>query len=249
VKCSEISVVVTTFNEAENVERCLASVRGFGEVVVVDSFSGDDTVARCRPHATAVYQRPYRSPPDQKNWAVARARNDWVLVLDADEELEPELRDEIEALAPGTAPGFWIRRRSDYLGRTIRGCGWQRDRVLRLYDRRRGHYPESRVHEEVVVDGLAGMLRSRLHHRPYRDVAHHLGKIDAYTSLGARQYLERGGRAPVVRMCTHPPFRFLRMYLLQGGFRDGYPGFILCLLSAYSVFLKYAKAWELSRRA
>lgn len=244
---SNISVIVTTFNEAATVAQCLDSARGFGEVIVVDSFSGDETVSLCRERASVVYQRPYRSPPDQKNWAVDRARNDWVLVLDADETLTPDVRREIEALPADGAAGYWIRRDSAYLGRPIRRCGWQRDKVLRLYDRRRGRYPTAHVHEEIRIDGRAPVLRGRLCHTPYRDLAHHLRKIDSYTTSGARQYLDRGGRAPVLRMLADPPLRFLRMYVLQRGFLDGYPGFVLCLMSAYSVFLKYAKAWEFSR--
>jgi glycosyltransferase involved in cell wall biosynthesis len=240
-------VIVTARDESANLGRCLESVRGFGEIIVVDSFSGDDTVEIARRHRATVYQRPYRSPPDQKNWAVARARSDWVLVLDADEWLEADLLREIEQLSPGQRAGFWIYRRSEYLGRLIRGCGWQRDRVLRLYDRRRGRYPDARVHEEVSLDGPAGRLRARLRHRPYRDVAHHLQKIDEYTARGAHQALERGLRAPALRLLVDPPFRFFRMYVLQLGVRDGYPGLVLCLLSAASVFLKYARARELKR--
>jgi glycosyltransferase involved in cell wall biosynthesis len=243
----DISVIVTTRNEAENLPRCLESVRGFGEIIVVDSFSGDQTVEIARRGRAIVFQRPYRSPSDQKNWAVARAQHDWVLVLDADEWIDAALRAEIDALAPGACAGFWIFRRSEYLGRPIRGCGWQRDRVLRLYDRRRGHYPEARVHEEVALDGPAGRLRTRLGHRPYRDIAHHIEKIDDYTARGARQAVERGLRAPWLHLLLHPPFRFVRMYLLQLGVRDGYPGLVLCLLSSAGVFLKYARAWELKR--
>jgi glycosyltransferase involved in cell wall biosynthesis len=247
MKLRDISVIVTTRDEAANIGRCLASARGFGELIVVDSFSGDETVAIARRERVTVFQRPYMSPPDQKNWAVARARHDWVLVLDADEWLDDPLRAEIAALDPGGRAGFWIYRRSEYLGRPIRGCGWQRDRVLRLYDRRRGRYPAALVHEEVELDAPAGRLRARLHHRPYRDVAHHLAKIDAYTAKGARQALDRGLRAPWFHLLLHPPFRFIRMYLLQLGIRDGYPGLVLCLLGAASVFLKYARAWELKR--
>jgi glycosyltransferase involved in cell wall biosynthesis len=243
----DISVIITTRNEAANLPRCLESVRGFGEIIVVDSFSADETVAIARREHATVFQRPYLSPPDQKNWAVARARHDWVLVLDADEWLNQALRSEIEAVAPGDCAGFWIYRRSEYLGRPIRGCGWQRDRVLRLYDRRRGHYPEARVHEEVALGGRAGRLRARLGHRPYRDVSHHIEKIDDYTARGARQAVERGLRAPWLYLMLHPPFRFLRMYILQLGIRDGYPGLVLCLLSSAGVFLKYARAWELKR--
>jgi glycosyltransferase involved in cell wall biosynthesis len=243
----DISVIVTARDEAGNIGRCLDSAAGFGEVMVVDSFSGDETVEMARRARATVYQRVYESPPDQKNWAVDRARHDWVLVLDADEWLDDALRGEIEALSPGKDAGFWIHRRSEYLGRPIRGCGWQRDRVLRLYDRRRGRYPAALVHEEVAVDGTVGRLRARLDHRPYRDVAHHLQKIDLYTASGARQALDRGLRAPWLHLLLHPPFRFIRMYLLQLGIRDGYPGLVLCLLSAAGVFLKYARAWELKR--
>jgi glycosyltransferase involved in cell wall biosynthesis len=247
VKLAEISVVVTTRDEGANLARCLRSAAGFGEMIVVDSFSGDATIEIARRAGATIFQRPYVSPPDQKNWAVERARHDWVLVLDADEWLDQPLRAEIEALAAGAHSGFWIYRRSEYLGRSIRGCGWQRDKVLRLYHRGRGRYPDALVHEEVVVDGAVGRLRARLHHRPYRDIAHHFEKIDAYTTRGARQALARGLRAPWMSMLFHPPFRFLRMYILQLGIRDGYPGLALCLLSSASVFLKYSKAWELKR--
>ncbi len=244
-----ISVIVTARNEAENLPPCLASVHGFGEIIVVDSFSSDATVEIARREHATIFQRTYRSPSDQKNWAVARARHDWVLVLDADEWVPEQLRAEIAALDVADCAGFWIYRRSEYLGRPIRGCGWQRDKVLRLYDRRRGDYPEARVHEEVVLKGRAGRLRGRLGHRPYRDVAHHLEKIDDYSARGARQAVERGLRAPWLHLMLHPPFRFLRMYILQLGIRDGYPGLVLCLLSSASVFLKYARAWELKRAA
>ena len=241
----EITVIVTTRDEAANITRCLESVRGFGEVIVVDSFSGDDTVERARREHVTVFQRAYASPPDQKNWAVDRARHEWVLVLDADEWLDGALRAEIDALVPGARAGFWIHRRSEYLGRPIRGCGWQRDKVLRLYDRRRARYPDALVHEEVTANGPVGHLKARLNHRPYRDVAHHLQKIDVYTANGAQQALRRGLRAPWLHLLLRPPFRFIRMYILQLGFRDGYPGLVLCLLSSASVFLKYARTWEL----
>jgi glycosyltransferase involved in cell wall biosynthesis len=249
VKLCDITLVVTTRDEAANLPRCLDGARAFGEVIVVDSFSADATVAVARAAGATVFQRPYVSPPDQKNWAVARARHDWVLILDADEWMDDALCAEIEALPADHADGYWIYRRSEYLGRAIRGCGWQRDKVLRLYDRRRAHYPEALVHEEVEVAGAVGKLRARLGHRPYRDVAHHLEKIHAYTARGARQAVDRGLRVPWFHLWLHPPFRFVRMYVLQLGICDGYPGLVLCLMASASVFLKYARAWELKRSA
>jgi len=244
-----ISVVVTTFNESGNIERCLESVRGFREVVVVDSFSTDGTVDVARRHGATTYLRPYLSAADQKNWALDAVRSDWVLIVDADEEVTAGLRAEIEALPDDGVGGYWIRRQSVYLGRTIRGCGWQRDKVLRLFERGRGRYNEVSVHEEVALSGTASILRERLVHYPYRDVAQHLRKINEYSTRGARDVAARGMRWPLLRAFSHPPLRLLRMYVWQRGFRDGPQGFILCLLSAYSVFLKYAKAWELSRRS
>lgn len=242
---AEVSVVVTSYNEAENIGRCLESVRGFDEVVLVDSFSTDGTLEIARLHRATIYSRPYRSAADQKNWALEVVRNDWVLILDADEMLTDELGREIDDVDPARANGYWIRRSSVYLGRRIRGCGWQRDKVLRLFDRRRGRYDGAAVHEEVVLDGSVDTLANRLVHNPYRDVHQHFEKINEYSSRGARDYVACGGRSAVLNMILHPPFRMFRMYVLQRGFRDGREGLILCLLSAYSVFLKYAKAWEL----
>lgn len=243
----EISVIVTTYNEAANIGRCLASARGFGETIVVDSFSTDNTLEVARRYPATVFVRPYRSAAVQKNWALSIVRNRWVLILDADEELSDDLREEMLRLQTNGAKGYWIRRTSSYLGAGIRGCGWQRDKVLRLFDRTAGRYKNIEVHEEIELDGRAGFLKARLNHYPYRDVQHHIEKINEYSSRGARDYIESGGRFALVNMIVHPPFRFFRMYVLQRGFLDRSQGFLLCLLSAYSVFLKYAKAWEYQR--
>ncbi len=240
-----IGVLITCRNEAANIERCLQSVQGFGTTVVVDSFSDDDTVAIVRRFPVLLYQRPYRSAADQKNWALAKLDCEWVLILDADEALTPALRAEIESLKAGSVRGYWIGRSSTYLSRQIKGCGWQRDKVLRLFARDSGRYDAVHVHEEVTVQGDVSRLRHKMIHFPYRDMAHHFDKINEYSSRGARDYIERGGRMPLLNMLLHPPFRFLRMFVLQAGWRDGRQGALLCLLASYSVFLKYAKAWEL----
>lgn len=245
MKPSDVSVIITSFNEATNIARCLESVSGFGEIILVDSFSADDTLEIARRYPVCIYQRAYRSAALQKNWALERVRHQWVLILDADEALTPKLCEEIRSLpADNGVDGYWIRRSSDYLGRRIKRCGWQRDKVLRLFNRERGRYTEREVHEEVSVTGVVATLSGRLVHYPYRDVRHHLQKINEYSSRGARDYVNRGGRFALPNMLSHPPMRFLRMYLLQRGFLDGAQGLLLCLLASYSVFLKYAKAWE-----
>jgi hypothetical protein len=191
--------------------------------------------------------RPYRSAAAQKNWALSVVRNRWVLILDADEELSDSLCEEIGLLETDGTDGYWIRRTSMYLGSWIRRCGWQRDKVLRLFDRTRGRYKKIEVHEEIELEGKSDTLKQRLRHYPYRDVQHHLQKINEYSTRGAHDYLVKGGRMAPVNMILHPPFRFFRMYILQRGFLDRSQGLLLCLLSAYSVFLKYAKAWEQTR--
>jgi glycosyltransferase involved in cell wall biosynthesis len=249
VDLSSISVIIICYNEERNIRRCLEGLDDFGEIVVVDSFSTDRTTQIAGEFPAVIYQRPYVSAAKQKNWAITMARNEWVLILDSDEALTTELKAEIAGLSPdGRIKGYWIRRRSEYLGRKIRHCGWQRDKVLRLLHKPAGRYDETEVHEEIRLNGTAGMLSHPLEHYPYTDITQHLKKINDYTSRGARDYVERGGWLPILNSLLHPPFRFIRMYLFQSGFRDGLPGLVLCLLSAYGVFLKYAKAWENRRR-
>lgn len=240
---NRISAIVTCRNAEDTIEGCLSSLRGFGEIIVVDSFSTDRTMELARGHPVVIYRRPYESAAKQKNWALEQTGNDWVLVLDSDERLSAEVREEIELLDehPGEE-GFWIRRSSSFLGKRISHCGWQRDRVLRLFKKSRGAYEEREVHEEVTVRGMVGSLKGRILHDPYRDMRDYLRKMEEYTSRGARDFLIGGGRFPTVRMLLHPPFRFVRMFLLQLGFMDGHRGLLLCVLSSYGVFLKYAKA-------
>ena len=243
-----VSVVVTTLNEEANLEACLAPLGAFGEIIVVDCFSTDRTLDIARRFPAVIFSRPYESAARQKNWALGVARHRWVLVLDADEIASPALLHEIEEFDEGSGiDGFWIRRESHYLGRPIRHCGWQRDKVLRFFDREKGEYDEVEVHEEVTVRGKVSMLRGSLAHHPYREIEQHLDKIEQYSTRGAREYVKRGGRFAPARMLLDPPFRMLRMFVLQRGFLDGKRGFLLCLLSSYGVFIKYAKAWEHSR--
>jgi len=242
---SEISVIITTFNEEPNIEVCLDRLDGFGEIVIVDSFSGDGTLDIARRYPAVVYVRPYESAARQKNWALQRVRHRWVLILDADEVMTDELRREIESFDESNGVhGFWIRRASHYLGGPIRHCGWQRDKVLRFFDRTAGSYDEAEVHEEVKLQGSTSIFHGKLEHFPYRRIEQHLDKIESYSTRGAREFVRRGGKFPVFHMIVRPPLRMMRMYLMQGGFLDGRRGFLLCVVSSYGVFLKYAKAWE-----
>jgi len=243
---SNCSVVIITLNEEDRIARCLESVPGAGEIVVVDSFSGDRTVEIARARGARVYQREFTSAADQKNWAVGKAEKDWILVLDADEALSPELLHEIEtALAAPRADGYWLRRRSEFLGTPIRFCGWHNDRILRLFRRGKGSYPGREVHERLSLDGASSKLGGLVEHRPYRDLADYIDRMRSYSRRGAVELRKRGSPW-FPGIVTHPAARFIRMYLFQLGLLDGASGLILCVLASTGVFLKYAALRELS---
>ena len=245
-----LTVTIITRNESANLADALESVRWADEVVVVDAESTDDTVTLARRVTDRVIVRPWPGYVAQKNFAAEQARHDWILSLDADERVSPDLAGEIRsrlATDPGEA-GFRVPRVSHYLGRWLRSTDWYPDYQLRLYDRRRARWEGQHVHESVKADGPVGTLRGDLLHHPYRDISHHLQTIDRYTTLAARQAAERGRRASALDVLVRPPIAFLRNYVLRRGFRDGAPGLVVSLLNSHYVLLKFAKLWELGRR-
>ena len=247
----KLSVTVITKNEAADIGGALASVAFADEIVVVDSFSTDETVAIAKRHTDRVIVRDWPGYIEQKNYAASIARHDWILSLDADERVTPELASEIRSLMSG-APremGYRIPRVTFHLGRWIRTTDWYPDYQLRLYDRRAAQWTGGYVHEAVTVQGVVGRLRGELQHYAYRDISEHLETIDRYTTYAARQMHETGRTASLLQIAAHPPLALLRNYLAHGGFRDGATGFIISALNSYYVFLKFAKLWELQRSA
>ena len=247
----KLTVTVITRDEAAHVGAALESVSWADEVIVVDSHSTDDTVAIARSRATRVEVREWPGYSAQKNYAASLASNDWILSLDADERVTPELATEIkELLRKGpTECGYRIPRVNWYLGRWIRTTDWYPDYQLRLYDRRTARWNGRRVHESVEADRPPGRLKHELQHYAYRDISHHLTTIDKYTTLAAEQWHSEGRRTGWFGMLFHPRFAFLRNYVLRGGFRDGDAGLLISQLNSYYVFLKLAKLWELNRQS
>ena len=243
----KLSVTVITRNESANIAAALESVAWADEIVVVDSESTDDTVVQAARFASRVIVRPWPGYAAQKNFAASQATHDWILSLDADERVPPALADEIRTTVAADPPhaGYRIPRVAHHLGRWIRTTDWYPDDQLRLYDRRAAEWKGAYVHESVAARGTVGRLRNELHHYPYRDVADHLETIDRYTTLAAREMHGAGRRAGPLQIAGHPPFAFLRNYLLRGGFRDGVPGLIISTLNAYYVFLKFSKLWQI----
>jgi len=247
----KLTVTVITRNESANIDAALASVAWADEIVVVDSESTDDTAAIARRHTERVETRPWPGYSAQKNYAASRASHDWILSLDADERVTPALAAEITALLATEPPhrGYRVPRLSRYLGRWIRGTDWYPDYQLRLYDRRAGEWNGRPVHESVrLASGAPGQLTQDLQHHPYRDISDHLATIDRYTTLAAEQMVADGRTPSIAGVALHPPFAFLRNYLLRGGILNGSAGFVVSALNSYYVFLKLAKARELHRR-
>jgi glycosyltransferase involved in cell wall biosynthesis len=243
----KLSVTVITRDESANIAAALESVAWADEIIVVDSESTDDTVAQAKRFTERVIVRPWAGYAAQKNFAASLASHDWILSLDADERVTPALAGEIRATlaADPRHGGYRIPRVAFHLGRWIRTTDWYPDDQLRLYDRRAAQWKGAYVHESVAVTGSIGRLRNELQHHPYRDVADHLETIDRYTTLAAREMNAAGRRAGALQIAGHPPFAFLRNYLLRGGFRNGVPGLIISMLNAYYVFLKFSKLWQL----
>lgn len=241
---SSIGAIVITKNEERNIQECLKSLEFCAQRVVVDSFSEDGTVQQALPHADKIYRRHFTSWGEQKNWALQQLDTEWALIVDADERVGLSLAREIqEATESGQSDAFWIHRRNFFFGRPIRGAGWGRDRVLRLLRLDAGSYDRRQVHEEIQLHPgkRCGELEHRLDHFSYEDWSSTFDRMLLYSSRGAVDALASGKNASIGRLAFAPSLRFWKQYLLQGGFRDGVHGLILCGLSASQLFLKLAK--------
>jgi len=245
----KISVTIITRNEAADIAAALDSVAWADERIVVDSCSTDDTVAIASRHGARVVSREWPGYVAQKNYAASIATNDWILSLDADERVPPELAAEITATLAQepAARGYRVPRVTFHLGRWIRTTDWYPDDQLRLYDRRAAEWGGRYVHEGVIVKGPVARLRHELQHYAYRDIAEHLETIEHYTTLAAQQMFDAGRRATFFDVTVQPAFAFFRNYILKRGVLDGATGLIISRMNAYYVYLKFAKLRELQR--
>jgi glycosyltransferase involved in cell wall biosynthesis len=244
-----ISAIVITKNEAENLADCLASLQWVDEIVVVDAESEDGTAALARQFTDKVFVRRWEGYSAAKNFALSQCSGEWVLWIDADERVTPELREEILATLAGNpgADGFEIPRLANFLGKWIRWGGWYPGYVLRLFRRAAGHFNEKQVHEGVQVDGRIGRLHHHLLHYTDRNLRQYFEKLNRYTSLAAEELHRQGKRFHLWDLLFRPGWFFLRMYVFKAGFLDGMQGFVLACLSASYVFTKYAKLWEMQK--
>ena len=241
--------IVPALNEEENLEDCLRSFCDIcDEIIVVDSFSQDRTVEIARRFTDRVYQQKWADYRTFLKFAMPRARHRWLLIVDCDERVSPRLRresrDRVDKEGNGF-DGFRMLRTNHFLGRRIRHGGWDGDFIYRFFRKGRGGPRDREVHPGIVIQGRIEALDGPMLHFPYPTLEDYFTKFNRYTSAAARDRIAAGRRVRWIDRFLAPPFRFLKAYVLQRGFLDGYPGFILACLSFMYVFVRYTKMWQI----
>jgi len=246
-----VSVVVITKNEADAIERCLRSVDWADEVIVLDSGSTDKTVEisqKLGARVSVTTDWPGFGP--QKNRALERATGEWVLSLDADEWVTPDLRDEIRSVIsrPAGAVAFRVPRLSSFCGRFMRHSGWWPDHVIRLFRRGAARFSDDVVHEHVLVEGKTGTLRAPIMHETFVDLDELLQKMNNYSSLAAQEMRRGGRKTGLAGAVLRGLWAFMRTYFFRGGFLDGREGFMLAVATAEGTYYRYAKLMLLDKK-
>jgi glycosyltransferase involved in cell wall biosynthesis len=244
-----LSVIIITKNEAHAIGACLASVAWVDEIIVVDSGSDDDTVAICHKFGALISKNEWPGYGKQKNHALSLAKGDWILSIDADERVTPELRQEIErAIAnPDDCVAWKIPRLSSFCGRFIHHSGWWPDYVTRLFHRDYAKFSDDIVHERVIVTGLTGTLKAHFLHESIENLEDLLTKMNQYSTAGALISHERKKTASLRKAVGHGLWAFFRSYLLRVGFLDGREGFILAVSTAESTYYRHLKLMLMNR--
>lgn len=246
----KISACVISFNEEKKIEACLQSLAPLvDEIVVVDSLSQDRTVEIAKSYTDRVISQPFLGYIEQKNFAVDQATHDWILALDCDERVSPELRRSIEAFRARLEDydAYKMARRTFYVYRWINHC-WYPDAKIRLFDKRKARWGGVNPHDRVEVSSdKVAWLEGDILHYSFDSISDHLKTIDRFTEIGARELLARGKQVTVFTPLNHALWTFLKIYLVKQGFRDGFAGFVVAVLSSGHAFVKYSKAWIAQR--
>lgn len=241
----KISAVIITSNEERNIGRCLDSLGGVAdEIVVVDSYSSDRTEEICRSYNTVFIQHRFTGHIEQKNWAILQASSPYILSLDADETLSEKLKDSIlKVKASLIHDAYYFNRLTSYCGKWIRHTSWYPSRKLRLWDSRKGSWGGTNPHDKFILNrqSTSQFLKGDLLHYSYYSVNEHLDQINSFSSIVSRSYFEQGRRSGFFSLTIRPFWRFFNDFILRRGFLDGYYGFVVSVNSAQEVFLKYAK--------
>jgi glycosyltransferase involved in cell wall biosynthesis len=244
-----VSVCVVCFNEEKYIQDCLKAVSWADDIVVIDSFSTDKTVEIAARFTPRVRQREWKGYLDQKKYAMSLAKNEWVLLMDADEvmtgELAAEIKNELDG-GGGGFEGFCFRRKLFYLNRWMKHGEWYPDYKLRLFKKAKAEIGGMEPHDNIQIkSGRIKYLKGEILHYSYENIADQIRTLNKYSSISAKEMFNRRVKAPFLRMLAHPAWRFCQAYILRRGFMDGLPGFIIAATNSFYVFLKYTKLLEL----
>jgi glycosyltransferase involved in cell wall biosynthesis len=273
-----LTVIFTTFNEEDNIGIALDTVRGWAsDIIVVDSFSTDKTESLVRQYSEIRFlQHEYTGPAFQKNWAIPLAKYKWVLLMDADERVSSDMQLEIADLLRGEEgisdsrfqipdstqrntqyaihntqyDCFWIGFTHYFMGKKVRYSGWQNDKTIRLIQRDKCRYNNNQVHEEIMTDGLeVGHLRNKFAHYTFKNIKHFVAKQERYAAWSAQDKDKTTGKITYFHLLLKPFFRFFKHFILKKGFLDGYVGFIISAVAAWSVFMRYVYMLDNRKKA
>jgi len=247
----KISVVIITYNEEKNIERCLLSVKNIAdEIVVVDSFSTDKTEEICRKFNVKFVQHKFDGHIEQKNRAITFASNQYVLSLDADEVLSGQLQKSILEVKQNLSfDGYKFNRLTNYCGKWIKHTGWYPDTKLRLWNSKKGEWKGKNPHDryEMQKDAKIKFLKGDLLHYSYFSIHQHIAQVNKFTGIAAKAALDEGEKTSLFKIIIHPFWKFFRDYIFKLGFLDGYYGFVISVISAHATFIKHLKIKELSK--
>jgi glycosyltransferase involved in cell wall biosynthesis len=246
----KLAGIVITKNEERNIERCLKSLQFCDEIIVVDSESEDRTREIASRYTDTVINRQWNGYSDQKNYAISLSKADWIISIDADEEVSPELQKEILSVVktPNGRAAYSIPRKTIHSGRWIRHGGWYPNRLVRFFKKTSGRWVGDDVHEYWKADGSIGELKGDLVHYSFTSISDQVDRNNHYSTLGAQALQRSGKKFSLIKLLVKPLSKFFETYFLKRGFLDGYPGFMISISAAYSVFLKWAKLWELEKK-
>jgi len=248
----QLSSVILTFNEEKNIGRCIDSIKGLSDdIVVIDSFSTDNTEKICSEKGVRFIKHKFEGYIEQKNWGLSQAKFDYVLSLDADEELNSELKTEIQNVKNNFIfDGYFMNRLTNYCGKWIYHSSWYPDRKLRLFNKTKCTWSGINPHDKIVFHNpntKYGFLSGKILHYSFYEIEDHLNKIKKYSEIAAKAYLESGRKGSYFNLMINPIIKFLRMYIFNLGFLDGYYGWKIATLSAKETYLKYNKLLSLQK--
>ena len=247
---NKITALIPTGNEIHNIEAVIASVDFADEILVVDSYSTDGTFEKATELASRVIRREYQYSASQKNWAIPQATHEWILLVDADERVTPELREEIIEILKNpkeNVVAYWVGRNNHFMGESVNYSGWRNDSVIRLFKRGFCKYDDKHVHAEIIANGTVGKLKNKLYHNTYITFDKYIEKMNRYATWQAKDYDKKMGRLTPYHFILKPFWGFFKHYIIQSGFRDGVVGLTIGYIQGYVIFMRYVKLWLLRK--